>query len=119
LKLLRFRISVVLTLYPLTTSIVAALRNAIKWQMGFYSAFKGLKAYFDLRCSLPEAPIPHFMVSGNNSVRVTSKPFGAKSAIFTKMWVGHLWRQAPHFKYVSVVLDKHESSRDHIEYIVK
>jgi hypothetical protein len=32
-----------------------------------------------------------FMVSDNSRIRVTSKPFGAKSAIFTKMWVRHLW----------------------------
>jgi hypothetical protein len=44
-----------------------------------------------LRRSVPEAPIPHFMVSGNSSIRVTNKPFGAKSVIFTKMWVRHLW----------------------------
>jgi hypothetical protein len=31
-----------LTLYPLTT-IVAPPCNAVKWQMGFNSAFKGLK----------------------------------------------------------------------------
>jgi hypothetical protein len=31
-----------LTLYPLTTTIVAPPRNAIKWQMGFNSAFKVL-----------------------------------------------------------------------------
>jgi hypothetical protein len=43
-----------------------------------------------MRFSVPEAPIPHFMVSGNSSIRVNSKPFGAKSAIFTKMWVRHL-----------------------------
>jgi hypothetical protein len=45
-----------------------------------------------LRRSVPEEPIPHFMVSGNSSIRVTSKPFGANSAIFTKMWVRHLWQ---------------------------
>jgi hypothetical protein len=37
---------------------------------------------------VPEAPIPHFMVSGNSSIRVTNKPFGAKSAIFTKCGLG-------------------------------
>jgi hypothetical protein len=35
-----------------------------------------------------EAPIPHFMVSGNSSIRVTSKPFGAKSAIFKESGLG-------------------------------
>jgi hypothetical protein len=32
-----------LTLYALTTTIVAPLPNASKWQMGFNSAFKGLR----------------------------------------------------------------------------
>jgi hypothetical protein len=35
-----------------------------------------------------------FVVSGNSSIRVTSKPFSAKSAIFTKMWVRQLWHWA-------------------------
>ena len=34
----------VLTLNLLTTTIVAPPSNASKWQMGFNSAFKGLKA---------------------------------------------------------------------------
>jgi hypothetical protein len=37
----------------------------------------------NLRRSVAEAPIPHLMVSGNSSIRVTNKPFGAKSVIFT------------------------------------
>jgi hypothetical protein len=35
----------VLTLNLLTTTIVAPPSNASKWQMGFNSAFKGLKMY--------------------------------------------------------------------------
>jgi hypothetical protein len=35
--------SLLLTLYPLTTTIVALPRNAIKWHMGFNLEFKGLK----------------------------------------------------------------------------
>jgi hypothetical protein len=38
----------------------------------------------NMRHSVPEAPIPHFMVSAYSSTPVTSKPFGAKSAIVTK-----------------------------------
>ena len=34
-----------LTLNLLTTTIVAPPSNARKWQMGFNSAFKGLKGY--------------------------------------------------------------------------
>jgi predicted amidophosphoribosyltransferase len=34
-----------LTLNLLTTTIVAPPSNASKWQMGFNSAFKGLKSY--------------------------------------------------------------------------
>ena len=37
--------SVCLTLNLLTTTIVAPLSNASKWQMGFNSAFKGLKVH--------------------------------------------------------------------------
>ena len=36
-----------LTLNPLTTTIVAPPSNASKWQMGFNSAFKGLRATAD------------------------------------------------------------------------
>jgi hypothetical protein len=35
---------------------------------------------------VPDAPIPHFKVSGNSSIAVTSKPFGAKSTLFTKKY---------------------------------
>jgi hypothetical protein len=42
------------------------------------------------------------MISGNSSIRVTKKPFGAKSAIFTKLWVRHLWQALSAFKF-----DKH------------
>jgi hypothetical protein len=35
-----------LTLNMLTTTIVAPLSNASKWQMGFNSAFKGLRNTF-------------------------------------------------------------------------
>jgi len=35
--------SLMLTLNRLTTTIVAPPSNASKWQMGFNSAFKGLK----------------------------------------------------------------------------
>ena len=37
----------VLTLNLLTTTIVAAPSNASKWQMGFNSAFKGLKEDYE------------------------------------------------------------------------
>jgi hypothetical protein len=40
-----------LTVYPLTTTIVAPPRNASKWQMGFNSAFKGLNRIRPLRFS--------------------------------------------------------------------
>jgi hypothetical protein len=51
-----------------------------------------------MRHSVPEAPIPHFMVCGNSSIRITSKQFGAKSAIVTKMWVRYIWHSAPHIR---------------------
>jgi peptide subunit release factor RF-3 len=38
-----------LTLILLTTTIVALPSNAIKWQMGFNSAFKGLKNIHSLQ----------------------------------------------------------------------
>jgi hypothetical protein len=37
---------IILTLNLLTTTIVAPPSNASKWQMGFNSAFKGLKYYY-------------------------------------------------------------------------
>jgi hypothetical protein len=40
----RDAITFCLTLNVLTTTIVAPPSNASKWQMGFNSAFKGLKA---------------------------------------------------------------------------
>ena len=40
-----------LTLNLLTTTIVAPPRNASKWQMGFNSAFKGLKVIFCITTS--------------------------------------------------------------------
>jgi hypothetical protein len=43
-----------------------------------------------------------FMVSVNSSIRVTSKLFGTKSAIFTKMWVRYLWHWALHIEGVDV-----------------
>ena len=39
----KYRIDWALTLKLLTTTIVAPPSNASKWQMGFNSAFKGLK----------------------------------------------------------------------------
>ena len=42
----------ILTLNLLTTTIVAPPSNASKWQMGFNSAFKGLK--LSVRSTTPE-----------------------------------------------------------------
>ena len=44
----------ILTLNLLTTTIVAPHSNASKWQMGFNSAFKGLKATYR---NFPNAPL--------------------------------------------------------------
>jgi hypothetical protein len=41
-----YKIILTLTLNLLTTTIVAPPSNAIKWQMGFNSAFKGLKIMY-------------------------------------------------------------------------
>ena len=37
---------IILTVNPLTSTIVAPSSNASKWQMGFNSAFKGLREIF-------------------------------------------------------------------------
>ena len=43
----RCRWGLILTLNLLTTTLVALSSNASKWQMGFNSAFKGLKLIFN------------------------------------------------------------------------
>jgi hypothetical protein len=42
-----------LTFNQLTTTIVTTRSNAIKWQMGFNLAFKGLKVYFHVSTPVP------------------------------------------------------------------
>ena len=50
-----------LTLNLLTTTIVAPPSNASKWQMGFNSAFKGLKV--KVKTIFPPAQLPYHKVS--------------------------------------------------------
>ena len=61
-----------LTLNLLTTTIVAPPSNASKWQMGFNSAFKGLKDfffYFSVLCSV----LTSYYISTNLVTILTAK----------------------------------------------
>jgi hypothetical protein len=53
-----------LTLNLLTTTIVAPPSNASKWQMGFNSAFKGLKDVEGSGCGILFDTIPAFVWRG-------------------------------------------------------
>ena len=57
-----------LTLNLLTTTIVAPPSNASKWQMGFNSAFKGLKEFSLVVCD-KQLTFAHFFLGGDGYIK--------------------------------------------------
>jgi hypothetical protein len=76
-----------LTLNLLTTTIVALPSNASKWQIGFNSAFKGLKCARDVHeCLLYSAKIIQWYLSCDNGKQVRLCILRSVTRFFSNTW---------------------------------